>query len=250
MKLAKFLLILFWLGLGVPILFCTPKTDIKYDGVWFLGFNLERPLMVGSFGQKFRQAIAYSINRHQLNKQLFNTSPGLYPFVPYGSTDWQNVARFRHAYEYSPTRSAEIMAEIINTDSLRKNITQMTLLHTDGLQTVETVVFLKKALKEIGIELKTKSVAMFPLVDWENELIRGEYDFFLMGFKAENYPQENSLICPLLESSSSVNFFKYRNSALDEACRLSQKLDIDLISQVMDDLPFFPLFYIEVFNNE
>jgi ABC-type transport system substrate-binding protein len=160
------------------------------------------------------------------------------------------VARFRHPYEYSPSQSASIMAEIINTDSLRKNIKELKLLHTDGLQTVETVVFLKKALKEIGIELKTQSVAMFPLVDWENELIKGDYDFFLMGFKAENYPQENSLICPLLESSSSVNFFRYRNNTLDETCRLSQKMDIDLISQVMDDLPFLPLFYIEAFSNE
>jgi hypothetical protein len=140
------------------------------------------------------------------------------------------------------------MAEIINTDSLRKSITQMTLLHTDGLQTVETVVFLKKALKELGIELKTRQISMYPLIDWENELIQGNYDFFLLGFKAENYPDENSLICPLLESSSSLNFFRYRNTALDEACRLSKKMDIDLISQVMDDLPYLPLFYIEAFG--
>jgi hypothetical protein len=85
MKLPQLLGVLFWMAIAVPILFCAPKTNIQYDGVWFLGFNLERPLMVGSFGQKFRQAVAYSINRHQLNQQLFNSSPNLYPLVPFGS---------------------------------------------------------------------------------------------------------------------------------------------------------------------
>lgn len=250
MMLRKAFLVFFCLVMLVPILHAASKASVQYDGVWFLGFNLERPLFVGTFGQKFRKAIAYSINRHQLNKQLFGNDQEFFPLIPYGSNDWVSVTRFRHSYEYSPSQSATLMAEIINTDSLRKKITEMTLLHTDGLQTIETVVFLKKALKEIGIELKTRQIAMFPLVDWENELIKGDYDFFLMGFKAENYPNENSLICPLLESTSSVNFFRYRNNALDESCRLSQKMDIDLISQVMDDLPYLPLFYIEAFNNE
>jgi len=227
-----------------------PSFSTPYDGIWFLGFNLNQSLFSGNFGLQLRKAISYQIDRNEINRALFDEIPPSYPLIPFPEHAFDQSGDPKEVMSFQPQKAKRIITKIINTSSLKKKMKKIKILHTDGFQTLQVMLMVKHQLKTLGIELISQEISMYPQENWEKKLRAGNYHLFLMGYKANRYPKLNSLACPLLSSQSSANFTGYINFALDEFCASGKQVNSMMIATINKELPLLPLFYIEKFKDK
>lgn len=205
------------------LVFCNLVCAAAYDGVWMLGFNFQQPVIRNN--STLRKAIAHSLNRKAYTvdvEEQYAGSP-LYP-----TNDFQP----RDVFEYNP--------QTVPTPQT------VTIVHTDGVKTRKIAEFIRQDLAKVGITVNLMEVPMDD--SWSLILQKGNYDCFLMGFKADYQGEIGSYIKPLFSKGGYANFMHYENHSLElllnESTYRAQTLrDIETI--LTEDVPVIPIFYIE-----
>ena len=256
------LLIVICLGFGC-LMFgfvanASPKTS--YDGIWFMGFNLHKPLLADI---KVRQAINAAIDTPFITQNIVSSETVPVSIIPPGLLGYDPDLK---PSAHNPKLAKQLLskANIKSNDPLLK---KLSLLHTDGVLTVKIAKKIQKDLQAIGIKLKLVQVPYMNEENWAKELASGHYDFFLMGYKANfeqlltsevslTPPDSLTLVEPLFQSGGEANFTGYTNANVD---RLMDQLDninpalnddrnvkLKQVNHLLyQDLPVIVLFYIE-----
>jgi ABC-type oligopeptide transport system substrate-binding subunit len=209
----------------------------KYDGIWFMGFNLKRDIFHADSGRKLRIYLAQNIDRPVICKEVFFTEEPatgyVYPLLDYLPQD----------------ELSKLLAEKIEQGPIRPLI----LLHSDGLKTCRVAELIAGQLASKNIQVILRKVDNSKYDNWEDALKKNDYDLFLMGFKAE-YPQEvDTFLRALYGSGGYANFMNYSNPVIDKQLAEWAKTTPTtrptilkmLNKNISLDLPLLPIFYIE-----
>ncbi|MDD4178882.1 MAG: ABC transporter substrate-binding protein [Candidatus Margulisbacteria bacterium] len=222
----------------------------EYDGIWFLGFNVQRPpfdnLVV-------RQAVAHALTKDTADESSVGSliPPGMTGFDP-ALKPWKYNVKF--------AKSLLKKAGYNLTDSRLKSIT---LLHTDGIKTVEVAKKIQTDLKQLGLKIELVEIPYKDEEKWSRQLSARKNNLFLMGYKAGGdlaFTEEASsikadayqLLDPLFRTGGDVNFTGYSNSAVDLLLDKTAVFSVERESKLKEinrivykELPVLVLFYIE-----
>lgn len=259
MKLNKMIMASLVLGLLV-IGHCAFAATKAYDGIWFLGFKTNEGLFKNP---EVRQAVDAVLNKDDIalkiaSKEVVPVSPippGMLGYDP----DLDPMPRDIKYSKHLMKKAGYAMNDA--------RIKGLSLLHTDGLMTIEIAKRIQADLRNIGMKVILVEVPYMNEDKWVDELMSGKHDMFLMGYKAgyeklfteEAVAQEidsYSLVEPLFKTKADVNFTNYSNVEVDElldqvsgfklALKSERHNKLKKINQILfKDKPAVVLFYIE-----
>lgn len=254
----KYLIIGICLGF---VIWCLsfPALAKEYDGIWFLGFNTQKPPFDSL---KVREAVAHCLDRKNIARIAGDDNipasiipPGLDGFNP----DLKPLG-----YNVKFAKTLLKRSGYLTSDPALKSLN---LLHTDGVKTIEIAKKIQKDLKQLGMSIKLTQVSYWDEDKWSSELRSGDYQLFLMGYKAEveklfteeagvRETDPAKLVEPLFRTGSAANFTGYSNpsidmlldqiSVIDPSLKTERALKLREINKLIyKDLPVVLLFYIE-----
>ena len=231
----------------------------EYDGIWFLGFNLQKPPFDDL---KVRQAVAHCMDKNYLAIDIMEETvpasivpPGMPGFVP----------------ELKPyKRNVDFAKTLIKRAKYRPNdqrLKKLTLLHTDGVKTVAIAKKIQEDLRQIGMEIERVQINFRDEEKWGRALSSRKHHLFLMGYKAEIeqlFTEEATVLAadsyrllePLFKTGSEANFTGYSNSTVDmlldqvsvigPSFQKEREIKLKEINKTLyRGLPVLVLFYIE-----
>jgi peptide/nickel transport system substrate-binding protein len=233
------------------LLFTSVAFAKDFDGVWFLGFNLQKPPFSDL---KVRQAVTNCLDLNAISAQIMSeeAGPGLIP--PGMAGNDPALAPFKKNLDY-----ARLLLKRAKYAANDKRLKNLTLLHTDGVKTIAAARQIQSDLKDLGVQVKLVEVSYRDEVKWERELRSGKHQLFLMGYKANTEgkaPEGAALLEPLFKTGGPANFTGYSNPAVDMMFdqlsvidpALSKEREIKLREidrNLYKELPAIVLFYIE-----
>ncbi len=242
-------LILPSLVIGLLVIGHSAAYATDYDGTWFLGFNLRRPPFSDL---KVRQAVARAVDAAAIATEVVSGETGG-SFIPPGMAGYDPALA---PYRNDPAYAAQLLKRAKYAPGDRR-LKGLTLLHTDGLKTVEIARRIQRELKALGIQVKLVEVSYRDTADWDKELRSGRHQLFLMGYKPDLLTAESSaLLEPLFRSGGAANFTGYANPAVDMALDQLSVINPALVGErefklreidrtLYRELPVLVLFYIE-----
>ena len=221
----------------------------EYDGIWFLGFNLQKPPFDNL---KVRQAVAHGLNQDFIASIIPPGMPGNDP----------NLRPYKYNLKFAKTLLKRAKYQL--SDPRLKGLT---LLHTDGVKTIEIAKKVQKDLKQIGMQINLIQIGYRDQEKWNSELASKKHHLFLMGYKAESeqlFTEEASvkaadsyrLLEPLFKTDGEANFTGYSNSTVDMLLdqvsvigfEFSKERELklkEINKNLYKELPVLALFYIE-----
>jgi len=233
-----------------------------YDGIWFLGFNLTRPPFDNL---KVRQAVAHCLDMEYIVQQIVEEAAVPASFIPPGMEGYDpTLLPYKRNLSYAKTLMRRAKYQL-NDPRLK----ELTLLHTDGVKTIEIAKKIEEDLKNIGMKIKRVQVSYREEETWNRELALRKHHLFLMGYKAEIeklFTQEATaspqvsesylLLEPLFRSQAPANFTGYHNSKVDLLLdqvsvigipfRKEREIKLKEINKTLyKELPAIIFFYIE-----
>lgn len=143
---------------------------------------------------RFRQAVSYAIDREALANTVFSgRGVPIYSFVTPGDTTWfsDDVMKYPH----DPALARQMLAEIGLNDSNGDGVLEDSEGHTvefnivtnsSNSQRVETVSFIARSLKDIGLKANPVSIAFSVLID--NMQTNFDFDGMVMGWQPNPPP--------------------------------------------------------------
>ncbi|MBI5399565.1 hypothetical protein HZB07_02985 [Candidatus Saganbacteria bacterium] len=238
--------------------FATAKTS--YDGIWFLGFNLNKPLLAQPTA---RQAVNAAIDVKFIAEKLVSSEVVPSSLIPPGLLGYDP--------DLQPTmhdaKTAKLLLKKAGLTINDPRLKNLTLLHTDGILTIEIARKIQSDLRAIGIKLTLVQVPYKDEKNWSKALVSGQNDFFLMGYKASfeqllteettaAEPDSAGLLAPLFQSQGEANFTGYANPQVDQLFEQLEGINLALSNErhaklkkinrkLVEDLPAVVLFYIE-----
>ncbi|MFH1386857.1 MAG: ABC transporter substrate-binding protein [bacterium] len=218
-----------------------------YDGVWFLGFNVKRP----PFNQlAVRQAVAHSIDKDYIASKIIGDEQIPAGFIPPGMLGSDPTLK---PYKTNLAFAKKLIKKAKLTNK------KISLLHTDGVKTLEIAKKISSDLKALGFTVTLVQVSFRDEKKWAELLASKNYPLFLMGYKAdetEGTPDTATLLGPLFKSRGDANFSGYGYAKTDKlfsqislvplSSAKEREMTLKKIGQILyRDLPGLVLFYIE-----
>ncbi len=256
LKIGVFLMIVSWLlVIGNP----SPAIAKEYDGIWFMGFNLKHELFKDV---KVRQAVNSSISKGYIVSDIVSEEAIPVSIIPPGMLGYDPDLEPTH-YDI---KYAKLLMRKAGYPVNDKRLKNLSLLHTDGIKTVEIAKKIQNDLRNIGMKVTLVEVSYKDEDKWIEELISDKHDFFLIGYKAgieQLFTEEAtaqidsySLVEPLFKTDGTANFTDYSNAEVDKlldqliginmALKSERHVKLKKINQLLyRDLPVVVLFYIE-----
>ncbi len=152
----------------------------EYDGVWFLGFNLNTALFGDENGKPVRQAVAMAINRNKIANKIVGDEVVPIGIIPPGMEGYDpTLLPYPH-----DIAQAKTLMKASGYPLYDKRLKNITLLMTDGEKTKAIVNEIKINLINLGFNITTTTIKYSNTKLWEKELMSGRYDLFVMGYKA------------------------------------------------------------------
>jgi len=149
----------------------------EYDGIWFLGLNLDKPIFKKV---EARRAFGLAINRQIIVRKIMSEEATPNGVIPPGMAGYD--ASFEgFSYDVAEAKRLMNQAGVGMDDPRLKNLV---LLHTDGVKTVAIAEQISRDLQSIGAKVILKQVSYSDQSRWLAELKSEKYDLFLMGYKA------------------------------------------------------------------
>jgi len=152
----------------------------EYDGVWFLGFNLNSPLFGDENGMPVRQAVAMAIDRSKIANKIVGDEVVPIGIIPPGMEGYDPTLQ---PYPHDLAQAKALMRGA-GYQLYDKHLKNITLLMTDGEKTRSIVDEIKIDLINLGFNITSTTVKYSNTKAWEKELMSGKYDMFVMGYKA------------------------------------------------------------------
>lgn len=241
-------------------LLATATRAKEFDGIWFLGFNIQR---VPFEKLPVRQAVAHVLDPEYISVKIAGETEIPASFIPPGMNGYDlKLQPYKRNLKYAKALMKK--AKYLPTSLELK---QLTLLHTDGVKTVEIAKLLQKELKVLGIDLQLVQMSYWDQAKWDAALASRRYHLFLMGFKADleqvftteaevGEPDSLQLLEPLFRTTGAANFTGYNNptldmlfdqtSVIDRSYRSERNAKLKEINKILyQELPAIVLFYIE-----
>lgn len=238
----------------------SPCLAKDYDGLWFMGFNMRKPVFNGNKGLALRKAVNYAINREYICKEIIgdeNVPTGVIP------KDCEGYDPSLKGFPFDPVEAKRLLAKA-GFKKNDKRIKNMVLIHTDGDKTIRIADAIRSDLSNIGISLKFKQIPYGVEGRWEKELEKGKEELFLMGYKALPIYDEASneavdsarYISDLFSSDGDANMNFLKDKKIDSLLDRIGSLDaaekekrLDLLKKaglyLQDNPVTVNLFYIE-----
>jgi ABC-type transport system substrate-binding protein len=157
----------------------------EYDGIWFLGFNMSKPLFSDSSGKVVRQAVTIAIDRDKIVKKIISDEAVPTGIIP-PSMEGYDPTLQPYPHDYG---QAKKMMRSAGYPVYDKRLKAITLLQTGGLKTKDIVDEIKIDLINLGFDIQTTEIPYSNTAQWQKELSSGKYDLFVMGYKAGNLGQ-------------------------------------------------------------
>lgn len=149
----------------------------EYDGVWFLGLNLDKKIFKKV---EVRRAFGQAINRQTIVQKIMSEEAVPNGVIPPGMAGY-DASLESFSYDVSQAKRLMNQAGVGMDDPRLKN---MILLHTDGVKTLAIAEQISRDLQLIGAKVILKQVSYSDQSRWYSELKSEKYDLFLMGYKA------------------------------------------------------------------
>ena len=239
---------------------CSFAAAKEFDGIWFLGFNTKTV----PFNQlAVRQAIAHTLDRQAIISNIVSGESVPASFIPPGLTGFDPDLQ-----PYKPNLAyAKALMRKAGFPPHKPALKKITLLHTDGVKTIEIAKQVQKDLKQLGLKIERRQIRYYDNTLWAEELNSGRHQLFLMGYKAEpdqlftaeagaKTTDSARLLAPLFSSTGEANFTGYSQADVDLFLEQLMLIDPSLAGertaklqevnrQLYRDLPALLLFYIE-----
>ena len=148
----------------------------EYDGVWFLGLNLDKEIFKKV---EVRRAFSHAIDRLTIIQTIVSEEVVPKGVIPPGMAGY-DASLEGYAYDVGLAKQLMKQAGVGMNDPRLKN---MVLLHTDGVKTVAIAEQISRDLQKIGAKVILKQVSYSDQSRWYFELKSEKYDLFLMGYK-------------------------------------------------------------------
>ena len=205
---------------AVFVCLCGTVFAIDYDGLWFMGFNLNKDVFGDSNGKLVRQAVNYAIDRQHICTAIMADNNTPTTVLPPGMEGRDDSIK---GYPYDPSKAKALLKKA-GYSMKDKRLKEIVLLHTDGDKTITIARSIKNYLASIGINLKLKKMDYEDQEGWDNTLSGGKNHLFLMGYKAPDpfdagtgeAHDAQGFLANLFSSSGSANFFFLRDKKLDD----------------------------------
>ncbi|MFA4844235.1 MAG: ABC transporter substrate-binding protein [Candidatus Margulisiibacteriota bacterium] len=229
---------------------CSFATAKEFDGIWFLGFNTRAV----PFNQlAVRQAVAHTLDRQVIISGLASDEGVPASYIPPGLTGFDpNLQPYKHNLAY-----AKALMKKAGFPPNKPELKNISLLHTDGVKTIEIAKQVQKELKQLGLKIERQQIRYYDNALWESELRSGRHQLFLMGYKEESDQSDSvKLLGPLFSSTGEANFTGYSQADVDVLLERLALIDpslagertaklLEVNRQIYRDLPALILFYIE-----
>ena len=225
-----------------------------------MGFNLQKPPFDNL---KVRQAVAHGLNQDFIATQIMSEETAPASIIPPGMPgNDPNLKPYKYNLKFAKTLLKRAKYQL--SDPRLKGLT---LLHTDGVKTIEIAKKIQKDLKQIGMQINLIEIGYRDQEKWNRELASKKHHLFLMGYKAESeqlFTQEASakaadsyrLLEPLFKTDGEANFTGYSNSTVDMLLDQSSIIGYEFSKEreskfkeinknLYKELPVLVLFYIE-----
>lgn len=234
----------------------------EYDGIWFLGMDLKSAVLKDL---NVREAVNLAIDKEYIAKKIVSEEVVPVGFVPFGMIGYDPDLEFK----FQDTKAAKELMKKAGYSMADPRIKDLSLLHTDGLMTIEIAKKIQSDLRNIGMKVRLVEVSYQNEDRWVKELTSEKHDFFLLGYKAgieQLFSTEEavaqidsySLIEPLFRTGGEANFTGYSNAEVDKLLSQLEGINLALknerhaklkeINQILyKDQPAVVLFYIEKF---
>lgn len=234
----------------------------EYDGIWFLGFNLQAPPFSDI---KAREAVAHCLDLPAVSLGIMSAEAVPAGFIPPGLPGYDpQIAPYKNNIDY-----ARLLMKRAKYRPNDKRLQRLSLLHTDGVKTIEIARRIRDDLKALGMKVELTEVKYSDGARWEKELRSGRHQLFLMGYKSKVEqlfsdqasgeapgPDSAALLEPLFKTGGPANFSGFSNPTVDMLFdqlsvlgpSLSGEREIklrDINRALYRELPAIVLFYIE-----
>jgi peptide/nickel transport system substrate-binding protein len=189
---------------------------------------------------KFRQAMAYAIDRERMNTIIMSGKATIADsFTP--PALWWSDPDLR-SYPHDPDKAKALLAELgtLAQTELVLSVQPVPLYQQIGQLTYEQ-------LTAVGLKVKIEPVSVS---DWYPQLFKGVIDF--LPIRWTQRPDPDGLFTYLFDSKSSTNTCRYANpevdGLLDQARRLQDKdARLELYHRaealMVHDIPYIPIFF-------
>ena len=241
------------------LFFASLASAKDFDGVWFLGFNLQKE----PFNDlKVRQAVSHCLDLYAISSRIMSEESGASVIPPGMTGNDAALAPYKHNLDY-----ARLLMKRAKYSPGDRRLKNLTLLHTDGLKTIAIARQIQSYLRALGMRATLVEVSYRDENKWDRELRSGKHQLFLMGYKADasqpfsaeaaaEGPGSVPLLEPLFKTGGAANFTGYSNPSVDmmldqlsvinPAMYQERELKLKEINKALyKDLPVVVLFYIE-----
>ncbi|MBU0630954.1 MAG: hypothetical protein KKC80_08630 [Candidatus Margulisbacteria bacterium] len=235
-----------------------PAFASGYDGIFFLGFNMEKEPFNSVY---VRQAVAHAVNLKTIvNLASAEVTPG--SVIPPGMAGYQ-----KELLPYSfDLKQAKVLMRRGKYLPVNPKLKKISLLHTDGVKTIAIAKEIQNNLRAIGIKANLVQVKYQNELKWNEELLSRRHHLYLFGYKADlmaSLSQEAApdvadtykLLDPLFHSKGAVNLNGFNNSTVDMLLdqvsvigytyQMERNIKLKEVNKVLyQELPALVLFYI------
>lgn len=222
----------------------------SFDGLFFVGFNLQKDIFKGEKGLLVRKAVLSAVDRVKISTELAEDEHTPTGIIPYGMEGYTESA-------VSPVDLVKAK-QLIQTAGYKmtdQRIKEIRLLHTNGVLTKKIAQELKDNVKHIGIKLVLEGINYADEGKWEATLRKGNYDLFLLALKADDSDKIETFLTSLFHSKKAeANFMNFQDPIVDKALdslaseknKAKRKALLKTISSAVDkQIPIISLYNIE-----
>ena len=236
----------------------------------FLGFNFDNGFIAGEKGQEIRKAISYGIDRQDIIHKVY-LGHGIQIDVPL-HPDSYLVSDHAYSYGYNKDLAIKILREAgfddgdddgILEDEEGNKLSFRLLTNANNQTRVIVAEEIKEDLGDIGIEITldfdTHYIRDYDEAEdeiiWEqfnNRLVRGDFDIVLLGWQASVIPNLSSMFHSSMIAQG-TNFINYINDRMDQVLLDSligsprerkESIYERLQGLIVEDIPYVSLYYI------
>jgi len=246
------------------LLFISPSFAVtkSYDGIWFMGFNMNKDIFGDKNGKLVRHAFSAAVNRQAVLKIM---GEDIMPngIIPSGMMGYDPQQK---SFKYNVPAAKKLMRQAGYPVS-DKRLKSLVLLHTDGDKTVVIANLIKLNLIALGVNVVLKEVPFKYQDMWADDLKSGKYHMFLLGYKTASWVQDDlypiskadnnpyDIVSSIFSTKRYANFMNYSNPKVDSLLNFVQAYDPaskeaisgqfkQINSIVSADYPVLNLFYI------